>query len=198
MQQIHIATNTAPIIFAGISPEALASMEALMKGLGRVEIAAPVAATDLIPARPTIGDYWEGQGGHYAGDFRGTDGTVYGLIVAPGDDVGRAAWGPNGERALSDWDGLANTGRLRNECPAAKLAAGFERDEHSDFYLPARRELQLAVANVPHLFGSESWYWSSTPSGEHYAWAVDFESGTTLNNNRPTEFRVRPFRRFVY
>ena len=194
---VHIGTNTAPIIFVP-SVEAMASMEALMKGLGRVEVAAPTASPRADHGRPAIGDYWEGQGGHYAGDFRGSDGSVYGLIVAPGDDVGRAAWGPTGERELSDWDGLANTGRLRNECPAAKLAVGFERDEHSDFYLPARRELHLAAANVPHLFGKESWYWSSTPSGEHYAWAVDFENGRTIRSYRAFEFRVRPFRRFIY
>lgn len=194
---VHIGTNTAPIIFVP-SPEAMASMEALMKGLGRVEPAVPTAVPSADHGRPAIGDYWEGQGGHYAGDFRGSDGSVYGLIVSAGEDVGRAAWGPAGERELSDWDGLENTARLRNECPAAKLAVGFERDEHSDFYLPARRELQLAAANVPHLFGKESWYWSSTPHSEDYAWAVDFEYGITLNRYRNDEFRVRPFRRFIY
>lgn len=193
---VHIGTNTAPIFL--VSPEAMASMEALMKGLGRVEVTAPTAAPIANQGRPAIGDYWEGQGGHYAGDFRGSDGLVYGLIVAPGEDVGRAAWGPTGERELSDWDGLANTARLRNECPAAKLAVGFERDEHSDFYLPARRELQLAAANVPHLFGKESWYWSSTPYSEDYAWAVGFERGYACDDYRDLEFRVRPFRRFIY
>ena len=194
---VHIGTNTAPIIFVP-SPEAMASMEALMKGLGRVEPPVPTATPGTDRGRPAIGDYWEGQGGHYVGDFRGSDGSVYGLIVAPGEDVGRAAWGPTGERELPDWDGLANTARLRNESPAAKLAVGFERDEHSDFYLPARRELQLAAANVPHLFGKESWYWSSTPYSEDYAWAVDVENGYTSLTNRSLEFRVRPFRRFIY
>ena len=193
---VHIGTNTAPIIFVP-SSEAMASMEALMKGLGRVESVVPTATPSADHGRPAIGDYWEGQGGHYAGDFRGSDGSVYGLIVAPGEDVGRATWGPTGERELSDWNGLANTARL-SECPAAMLAAGFERDEHSDFYLPARRELQLAAANVPHLFGKESWYWSSTPHSEDYAWAVDFEDGSTSNGFRGLEFRVRPFRRFIY
>ena len=194
---VHIGTNTAPIIFVP-SSEAMASMEALMKGLGRVESVVPAATPSADHGRPAIGDYWEGQGGHYAGDFRGSDGSVYGLIVAPSEDAGRAAWGPTGERELSDWDGLANTARLRNECPAAKLAVGFERDEHSDFYLPARRELQLAAANVPHLFGKESWYWSSTPYSEDYAWAVGFEDGSARRLYRDCEFRVRPFRRFIY
>lgn len=193
---VNIGTNTAPIIFLP-STEAMASMERLMQSLGRGGSPASVELR-ADPIRPAIGDYWEGQGGHYAGDFRGSDGTVYGLIVAPGEDVGRASWGPSGERELSDWDGLSNTSSLAAKCPAAKLASGFQRDERSDFYLPARRELQLAAANVPHLFGTESWYWSSTPSGEHYAWSVGFEDGITFDDYRINEFRVRPFRRFVY
>jgi len=49
--------------------------------------------------------------------------------------------------------------------PAAKLAAGYTRDEHSDFYLPARRELQLGAANLHDTFGTESWYPTlTTPS----------------------------------
>lgn len=148
--------------------------------------------------RPAIGEVWPGQGGIYAGDFRTGDGTVYGLIVAKEEDVGTARWAPEGKRALSDWDGLINTAALRSDCPAAKLAAEYVRDEHTDFYLPARRELQLAAANLHDTFGKESWYWTSTPQGEHFAWAVDFEYGSTDTCNRYDEFRVRPFRRFTY
>lgn len=149
--------------------------------------------------RPSIGEYWPGQGGIYIGDYRGVaDCSVYGLIVALEADIGRAAWGPNGERDLSEWDGLGNTLRLNKECQAAKLAAEYTRDGLTDFYLPARRELQLAAANVPDKFGAESWYWSSTPNGELYAWAVDFEYGITRRCIRISEFRVRPFRRFIY
>lgn len=156
------------------------------------------SAAQLDTGRPAIGQEWRGQGGIYAGDFRGSDGSIYGLIVAPGEDVGRARWAPEGSRDLSDWDGLANTANLRSDCPAAKLAAQYVRDEHSDFYLPSRRELQLAAANLPHLFGKESWYWSSTPHSESWAWAVDDERGDTYDGRRRNEFRVRPFRRFIY
>lgn len=162
------------------------------------EVAAPTASPQTPNGRPAIGEYWEGQGGIYAGDFRGDDGVIFGLIIGKAHDIGKARWAPDGERDLSDWDGLANTHRLRNECPAAKLAAEYEQDGHEDFYLPARRELQLAGANLQHLFGKEGWYWTSTPYSECYAWAVVFESGFTLNNYRRIEFRVRPFRRFIY
>ena len=158
-----------------------------------------------IPAdRPAIGQYWPGQGGIYAGDFLGGDGFVYGLIVADCgtvQDIGKAPWGQNRSLALSDWDGLRNTTVLiAGDHPAAKLAAKYTNDGCTDFYLPSRREMLLASANLHDLFGKESWYWTSTPykGGESNAWAVDFEYCDTSNSSRLFEFRVRPFRRFVY
>lgn len=153
-----------------------------------------------VPAssRPKIGEYLAGQGGIYVGDILGNDGVLYGLIAAQEQDVGRAKWGDDGELDLSDWDGLTNTSLLSKECPAAKLAGDYEADGHADFYLPARRELLVAAANVPHLFGKESWYWTSTPYGSLTAWAVDFEYGGVNFHDRSYEFRVRPFRRFTH
>lgn len=194
---MHITLNTPTFNF-NAAPPALASafIAALLRGSEQDE-PAPVAA-QAIAGRPQIGEYWQGQGGVYGGDFRAGDETIYGLIVATEEDVGRARWAPDGELDLSDWDGLANTQRLRNECPAAKLATEYTRDEHSDFYLPARRELLLGAANLHDTFGKESWYWTSTPYSESYAWAVDFEYGNVGRNRRYGEFRVRPFRRFIY
>jgi hypothetical protein len=197
IENLHI-TISAPAP-SGIPSLGLALVQACMAGQDEVERA--TGATAGTHLRPAIGDYWPAQGGFYAGDMRGDDGVVYGLIVADcGDsqDVGRAKWGPEGDLSLSQWDGLANTRTLGDKHPAAKLASSHAADEHQDFYLPARRELQLAAANVPHLFGSDSWYWSSTPHTESYAWAVDFEFGNTLNYYRYYEFRVRPVRRFIY
>lgn len=200
MHPIHI--QTAHFHFApGASPEALANLERTMQHLGRVGVEEPgqfVQATSTLPA---IGDYWLEQGGFFAGNFLDDDGRIYGLIVSncgTAQDAGRARHCEAGERDLSQWDGLGNTQRLKNACPAAMLASQHTADGHTDFYLPARRELQLACANVPHLFGTESWYWSSTPYGESTAWAVGFEHGNTYDNTRRYEFRVRPFRRFIY
>lgn len=200
MPKIHIEKPTVHIHFGAQAPTGIPSL-----GLALVQAClaghaeeSTVAAPD---GRPAIGDYWPSQGGIYAGDMRGDDGTVYGLIVADcgtAQDVGRAKWGPEGERDLSQWDGLANIHALGETHPAVKLAAGHAADDHQDFYLPARRELQLAAANVPHLFGTDGWYWSSTPRTESYAWAVCFELGRTLTSHRFLEFRVRPVRRFIY
>lgn len=195
--QIH--TQNVIILPPHVSADALSSMERLMQGLGRAEFAAP--AKEQPSTKPAIGNIWPEQGGFYAGDMRGDDGTVYGLIISNCDvdkDVGTSAWGPEGEHNLSEWDGLANTNQLRATHPAAKLAAEHTTQHHTDFYLPARRELQLACATVPHLFGSASWYWSSTPYSDDYAWAVDFDNGYANFVYRYDEFRVRPVRRFIY
>lgn len=181
---------------SGLPSMASAFIASLLNSPEPEALAAAPAPDDT--GRPAIGEYWPGQGGIYAGDFRSSDGTVYGLIVGKEEDIGRARWAQDGERDLSDWDGLANTAALRNDCPAAKLAADYVIDGHTDFYLPARRELQLAAANLHDTFGKESWYWTSTPRGEYFAWAVDFEHGFTSHRFRFSEFRVRPFRRFIY
>ncbi len=205
MPKIHIEKPTVHIHIGAQAPAGIPSLGlALVQAcLAEHEASAPADAAEPAETagRPAIGDYWPAQGGFYAGDMRGDDGTVYGLIVADcGDtqDVGRAKWGPEGVDNLSQWDGLANTQALGDKHPAAKLAAGHTADDHQDFYLPARRELHLATANVPHLFGTDSWYWSSTPRTESYAWAVDFENGLTRYHDRFNEFRVRPVRRFIY
>lgn len=202
MPKIHIEKPTVHIHIAAQAPAGIPSLGlALVQAcLAGSESAAPADAAASAD-RPAIGGYWPAQGGFYAGDMRGDDGTVYGLIVADcgtAQDVGRAKWGPEGVDNLSQWDGLANTQALGDKHPAAKLAAGHTADDHQDFYLPARRELQLAAANVPHLFGTDSWYWSSTPRTESWAWAVDFEDGYTSSFSRSYEFRVRPVRRFIY
>ncbi len=156
-----------------------------------------------IPAdRPAIGQYWPGQGGIYAGDFLGGDGSIYGLIVSDcgtDQDIGNAPWGWDGSLALSDWDGLGNTKVLiSGDNPAAKLAAEYIRDGCTDFYLPARRELLLASANLHYRFGKESWYWTSTPYGENSACAMAFKYGFTDDRSCTSEYRVRPFRRCIY
>lgn len=152
-----------------------------------------------VAGRPLIGHYWEGQGGFFAGDFRGDDGSIFGLIRGK-EDIGTKAWGPNGELSgMSTWDGKENTRILlaNGNYPAAKAVSEYTRDGHSDFYLPSQRELQLAAANIRHLF-KPGYHWSSTPWAKDYAWAVGFEYGSTRNNYRVNEFRAAPFRRFIY
>ncbi|MNN49512.1 hypothetical protein D3C76_583410 [compost metagenome] len=152
---------------------------------------------------PTLGSYWPEQGGHNAGLVRGEDGAPdYYLIVPALTEQLRAAWGGYGEEvegASSASDGLANTRALladSNEHPAAKLASDFTVDGHNDFYLPARRELQLAEANVPELF-EKAYHWSSSQRSASNAYFMGFEDGWLNGNRKTSEFLVRPVRRFI-
>lgn len=159
-------------------------------------------AFDTASSVPPLGSYWPGEGGHYAGLVRGENGQPdYYLIVAggPAAEV-RAAYGGHGhetEGADSASDGLANTRALladSEDHPAAKWASEYTADGHTDFYLPARRELQVAEANAPELF-SKGYHWSSTQCSAYYAYYVDFEDGWQGGSVKGDERLVRPVRR---
>ncbi|MNF56113.1 hypothetical protein D3C84_375930 [compost metagenome] len=152
---------------------------------------------------PPLGAVWPGEGGVNAGLVRGDGGTRdYYLIVPTGDDAEfeDLAYGGRGaeiEGAGSAWDGLANTRALLAsglDCPAANAAAGFTRDGHNDYYLPARRELQVAEANVSEVF-SKVWHWSSTQYSADYAYTMGFSVGSQSIHDKGGEARVRPVRR---
>ncbi len=162
------------------------------------------AAIEPAPAGvPALGSYWLEQGGYNAGLVRGEDGAPdYYLIVPALTEQLRAAWSSYGEEvegASSASDGLANTRALladSNEHPAAKLASEFTADGHNDFYLPARRELQLAEANVPELF-EKAYHWSSSQRSANNACSMAFEGGWLYSVHKLNEFLVRPVRRFI-
>lgn len=149
-------------------------------------------------SRPRIGEYLTTEGGIYVGDILGDDKVLYGLIVGEEMNIGTAEFGYEHKGDLSQWDGLSNTNALRGKSPAADLAANYERSGHCDFYLPARRELMVPLANVPHLFNPKDYYWSSTTRGNDCAWAVAFEDGHARFSYRDFKLRVRPFRRFTH
>lgn len=159
-------------------------------------------AFDTASSVPPLGSYWPGEGGHYAGLVRGENGQPdYYLIVAGGAAAEfRAEYGGyehKTEGADSAGDGQANTRALLSDSedhPAAKLASEYAADGHADFYLPARRELQVAEANTPELF-SKGYHWSSTQYSADLAYTMDFEGGWQDLNDKGNERLVRPVRR---
>lgn len=184
-----------------ISIDANVASRIIQREIDRLFGAGP--ATDLRLEVPALGSYWPGQGGYNAGLVRGENGEPdYYLIVPVLSEQLRAEWGGRGEEcegANSASDGATNTQALladSSEHPAAKLASEFTADGHSDFYLPARRELQVAEANVPELF-EKAYHWSSTQRSADSAYLVGFEHGWLYNGVKDSEFLVRPVRRFI-
>jgi len=161
-----------------------------------------IRAFDTVSGVPPLGAYWPGEGGHNAGLVRGENGQPdYYLIVAAGPAAEfRAEWGGYEHKtdgADSASDGMANTKALlldSEEHPAARLAWDYRAAGHADFYLPARRELQVAEANAPELF-SKGYHWSSTQYSAYDAYGVVFEDGWQSSGVKVDERLVRPVRR---
>ena len=147
---------------------------------------------------PTIGEYWVGQGGIYAGIQQDEDGQLHHKIFAA-TDVGSFAWGEYGTEtnASSKSNGVLNTCTLRDtdgSFPAAEAASNYTADGHHDFVLPGIAELSHAWAFIPDSFAKEA-YWSSTQRSANSAFYVDFDVGTQYNTGKSSELRVRPVRR---
>ena len=161
--------------------------------------AAPAIAASGIPA---IGEYWPGEGGINGGLFPGGDKPYY-LIVSTGADAEAALeWGGYGQEldgAKSPWDGQANTAHLtssnrEHDHPAAQFCAAFEREDHKDFYLMARREASFLEITVPDVF-TQSYYWTSTQRSAYNAYSMDFEGGWLNIFGKYSERLARPVRR---
>jgi hypothetical protein len=173
--------------------------EAASAWLDKVLNAAPSPAKLNISLPPALGEYWAGEGGIFAGFMPDGDGSQYPLIVSV-DDFAPVEWGAYGEDepgAKSDVDGWCNTLALLESChshPAAQLASGYTKDGHSDFFLPAKRQISLCMATIPEKFG-KAWYWTSTQYSAYHAWGQSFGGGYQSNAYKHGKGRVRLVRR---
>jgi hypothetical protein len=131
---------------------------------------------------PPIGQYWQGQGGIYAGimpDYLGRDPQH--LIFSAGEVVG-VKWAEYlalDSGATSSFNGEANTRALvASEYwhPAAAWAAEYVKDGHADFHLPSRQEWDVASVTIPEQFAQGEWYWSSSEHSPTTAWGLNFIS----------------------
>lgn len=121
----------------------------------------------FIQTLPDVGDAYEG--GFFAGFISHTaDGVAtHGLIVAP------SASGYNGQNTLqwktantstvgttSPFDGAANSAAMNNAShPAAQYCEGLSIGGYSDWYLPARYELDIAYENLKPTTTSNNTSW---------------------------------------
>lgn len=167
-------------------------------------LAARFETSGFLLSTPEIGEYWEGEGGIFIGWMPARDGNpAYPLVVAcaPGSEF-KAAFGGYGHEtkgADSAHDGAANTLALLSDGqdhPAASFAAQYTADGHSDFYLPARRELMLGEINVPEVF-TKGAHWSSTQRSADNAYSLDFEGGWQDLSGKGLERVARPVRRVL-
>lgn len=155
-------------------------------------------------APPKTGEPWPGQGGIYAGMMRNPGGRDYHLIYPTAEMGGEhesVRWSEDDDADIdgadNEWDGLKNTRALVEsdaDCPAAEWAAGLVIEGHADYYLPSRRELALAWANIPERF-DKVWHWSSTQHSSGAAFGQTFNYGDQDFNYSTNCYRARAVRR---
>jgi hypothetical protein len=138
------------------------------------------------------------------------------LIAATTDNSDRIEWGGQGTAtgAQSDTDGAANTATivtiLGSLLPAATYAAGicstYESDGFTDWFLPAKDQLNCLYQNERAVGGfttdASGFYWSSTESSipeaaPSNAWVQLFFNGLQGDIAKFTEIRVRCVRAFT-
>ena len=153
---------------------------------------------------PAFGAVITGQGGMFAAILRapligGVEQPPYALLVADaGAGEFRSQWGEYGKDvtgARSRTDGRGNTDAMvLADCPAALRVRELRIDGHTDWFLPSLGELNSAAANVPELFSTAGWYWTSTQGSRYGAFVQDFEGGDSYWSGKGNEHRVRACR----
>lgn len=195
--EFHIAHATfhlnAPAAFAGLLMSTLAS-DPLPEPL---RAAAQADSATLTP--PAHGEYWQGQGGYYICTQPALMGVPARHLVFGKDEAEELAFGPVSDvsGATSHIDGRANTAALlaaSKDHAAAKWAAAYTADGHTDFHLPSRLDFVMAHVCAPQLFQKSGWYWSSTQGSAHSAFVQDFEHGHSYWYGKVDEHRVRACR----
>lgn len=152
---------------------------------------------------PPIGQYWQGQGGIYAGLIRGEQGQPDRHVIVPAGPEAQLTdreWGKRGHEVVGAdnyFYGMHNTVAMAESgSELAKDILAMEIDGHKDFYLPARHEARLCFINAKDLF-DEAWYWTSTQSSAGYAFYQGFTAGSQNYGYKLHQLLARPVRSFV-
>jgi hypothetical protein len=175
----------------------------------------PQPAAPVEPPAPVvykIGD--KGPAGGWIFYDKGvvTNGWRY-LEAAP-NDVGPTQWGVNGTAvngtSTAAGTGKANTQRIvpvleqREEDGSALLCSMLNINGHTGWFLPSIDELDMMYKNLKQKglggFGN-GFYWSSSESGNNYAWAQRFSDGNQVAaynsaSGKSNTYSVRAIRAF--
>ncbi|MCX6277610.1 MAG: DUF1566 domain-containing protein [Bacteroidetes bacterium] len=129
----------------------------------------------------------------------------HGLIAGTGDQ-GSADWGCSGTSigtATTIGAGQANTTGIVNGCGEEGIAARICNDlylnGYDDWFLPSKDELNEMYGQKTIIGGfSDTWYWSSSESGDNTAWYQLFANGSEGSDGNksgnPLNFRaIRAF-----
>ena len=165
------------------------------------------------PACPNVGDVCSGDGSgggnpKFAGcicyyDANSADaGSCKPLYVTQADQSAASQWqtatGTNDIATDSIEDGKINDGQVANSTtlPAFKLCKDLSDGGYTDWYLPARMELDLLWRNKAAIGAfTTSDYWSSMEYDTSGAWNQYFGGGNQFNDIKTDIYAVRCVRR---
>lgn len=128
----------------------------------------------------------------------------HGLVCAPSDQSSGATWGCLGTSipgTLHDiGEGQANTSLILANCTTSGISAQICNNYGAGWFLPSRLELDLIYKNL-HFYGignfSNVRYWSSTEFSNNNVWAVNFNTGASVNSGtKDLNYRVRAVKSF--
>lgn len=151
---------------------------------------------------PLPGQYWEGQGGYYAGLMVDGNQLWYIILSDVKHELDSLTWGESSSEIKGDFsrrDGRKNTALILAAEPdnaAAQHVTALLIDGHKDFYWPAQHELDQINITCPDLMGKKQ-YWSSTQFSASLAWIQDFEDGHTYIGYKDYKRAVRAVRRIL-
>lgn len=175
----------ANVLIVGTQYTAKARFTGAVKGSSAYGTVNFTTATSFIPTTPGT----PFGGGLYAGQITEDDGITYAIIVAPkaqgGEASGTLAWKTTqttttGTGSLNN--GFNNTAAMVaagiSLHPAANFCKGLSINGYTDWYLPAKDELNLLYTNRGSLDGFvQSYYWSSTQYSSTFSWYQSFDNG---------------------
>lgn len=193
----------ANVLIVGTQYTAKARFTGAAKGSSAYGTVNFTTATSFIPTTPGT----PFGGGLYAGQITEDDGITYAIIVAPkaqgGEASGTLAWKTTqttttGTDSLNN--GFNNTAAMVaagiSLHPAAQFCKGLSINGYTDWYLPAKDELNLIYTNRDSLDAFiQSYYWSSTQSSYNNSWLQYFTNGNQYANFKTTTAYVRGVRR---
>lgn len=193
----------ANVLIVGTQYTAKARFTGAAKGSSAYGTVNFTTATSFIPTTPGT----PFGGGLYAGQITEDDGITYAIIVAPkaqgGEASGTLAWKTpqtttTGTDSLNN--GFNNTAAMVaagiSLHPAAQFCKGLSINGYTDWYLPAKDELNLIYTNRGSLDAFvQDYYWSSTQNSSISSWGQEFNSGYQYSFSKSTTSYVRGVRR---
>lgn len=139
-----------------------------------------------------------------------SDGGEANLIAATTDNSAGIRWGVEDIRtgALSHKNGASNTATIVNVLTnqesidintyAAGICATYENEGFTDWFLPAKDQLNCLYTNKQAIGHFDNYsYWSSSETDASYAWAQFFGAGTQDNTMKFLPYSIRCVRAFI-